>query len=302
LIPWIQVYSNLIKHPKTTNLADELSLSSKDASPNAVASGMLVSLWLWAAQNATDGDLSACSDRAIAEAAEYRKKPTAFVQALIKTKWLDEDRRLHNWDEYATLLIDVDQRQREQTKARVQKHRERKKSKKLDDSESSNVTCNVTETQSNAPTIHNHTVPYNTLPDQKENGLCGGGGDAGAGAATEEELSQIGLRPGEYFGVTSGTVRTVIEVTRQLMITYAKRTWLPADCRNVFLRTAINGPGQGLDRDSVGLLEYAAEQAAMAGKAGQWHYINGILDRLAARGIQTPAEALAFDRNREEEE
>jgi hypothetical protein len=155
--------------------------------------------------------------------------------------------------------------------------------------------------QSNAPTTHNHTVPYNTLPDQKKNGLCGGG-DAGAGAATEEELSQIGLRPGEYFGVTSGIVRTVTEVTRQLMITYAKRTWLPADCRNVFLRTAINGPGQGLDRDSVGLLEYAAEQAAMAGKAGQWHYINGILDRLCARDIRTRAEAQYYDEHRKEDD
>ena len=126
MIPWIQVYSNLVRHPKVTNLADELGLSSSHASPNAVAVGMLVSLWLWAAQNATDGDLSKCSDRAIAEAAECRKKPAALVAALIKTRWLDEDRKLHDWEEYATLLNDIAEDQKAKTRERVRKHRKNK--------------------------------------------------------------------------------------------------------------------------------------------------------------------------------
>ena len=92
MIPWIQVYSNLIRHPKVTKLADKLNLTSKDAGPNVIAAGMLVSLWLWAAQNATDGDLSECSDRAIAEAAEFKRKPSLFVEGLIYAKLLDEDR------------------------------------------------------------------------------------------------------------------------------------------------------------------------------------------------------------------
>lgn len=183
MIPWIQIYSNLIHHPKTTNLADELGIRSADANPNAVAAGMLVSLWLWAAQNATDGDLSGCSDRAIAEAAEYKKKPSAFVSALIKTKWLDEDRKLHKWEEYASLLQDMNDRQKANTAERVRRLRERRKQEKavtetpessadvtpsqaLPDEERNacNGYSNVTVTQCNAPTLPYLTLPNNTLP------------------------------------------------------------------------------------------------------------------------------------------
>lgn len=166
MIPWIQVYSNLIKHPKTYALADELKLTSKDASPNAVASGMLVSLWLWAAQNATDGDLSKCPPRAIAEAAEYRKNPVTFVAALKKTKWLDNDGKLHDWCEYATLLIECDQQQREKTRKRVERHRAKKKASGNDGvTPDCNALGNVTVTPSNAHTIPNHTIPNNTIQD-----------------------------------------------------------------------------------------------------------------------------------------
>ena len=173
MIPWIQIYSNLLRHPKTTNLADELGLTSSHASPNAVAAGMLVSLWLWAAQNATDGDLSKCSDRAIAEAAEYKKKPTTLVVALIKTRWLDEDRHLHNWEEYATLLQEIGERNKENTKKRVKRYRERQKLKGTatdfgDDTVTGNE-CNgygnVTGNECNAPTLPNLTLPNITLPN-----------------------------------------------------------------------------------------------------------------------------------------
>lgn len=183
MIPWIQIYSNLIHHPKTANLADELGIRSADANPNAVAAGMLVSLWLWAAQNATDGDLSGCSDRAIAEAAEYRKKPSAFVSALIKTKWLDEDRKLHKWEEYTSLLQDMNDRQKANTAERVRRLRERRKQEKAvtetpessadvtpnqallgEECNACNGYSNVTVTQCNAPTLPNLTLPNNTLP------------------------------------------------------------------------------------------------------------------------------------------
>lgn len=162
MIPWIQVYSNLIRHPKVTKLADKLNLTSKDAGANVIAAGMLVSLWLWAAQNATDGDLSECSDRAIAEAAEYKKKPSLFVEALIYAKLLDEDRKLHDWDEYATLLIDCEDQQKEKTRKRVERHRAKKKALQ-------NMECNVTVTPCNAPTIPNLTIPNNTFTRESKN-------------------------------------------------------------------------------------------------------------------------------------
>ena len=83
MIPWIQIYSNLVSHTKTSRLADELKLTSKDTSPNVVAAGMLVSLWTWAIQNAYSGDLSTCSDRTISDAAHFRRKPETFVKALM---------------------------------------------------------------------------------------------------------------------------------------------------------------------------------------------------------------------------
>lgn len=130
--------------------------------------------------------------------------------------------------------------------------------------------------------------------------LSCGGDDAHARAATEEDLDLIGLKPGEYPGVSVRTVSTVREITRQLMITYAKREYTYGDCRNVFTRVCLNG--STVSADAVGLLEYAAEQAMMAGKAGQWHYINGILDRLAARDIHTKEEAMRYDAKRQEED
>lgn len=174
MIPWIQVYSNLIKHPKTYALADELKLTSKDASPNAVAAGLMLSLWLWAAQNATDGDLSKCSTRAIAEAAEYKKKPEAFVNALIKVRFLDPDKKLHDWDEHASMLMDSIKLSRENNAKRQQRYRDRKTQKKNAHSNADvtpesnvirNVTGNVTNNESNASTIPNHTVPNQTIPN-----------------------------------------------------------------------------------------------------------------------------------------
>ena len=129
--------------------------------------------------------------------------------------------------------------------------------------------------------------------------LSCGGGDAGARAATAEELELIGLKPGEYPAVSVRTVSSVREITRQLLVTYAKRNYCYGDCRNVFTRICLDGGT--VSADAVSLLEYAAEQAMMAGKQGQWHYINGILDRLAARDIHSRAEAEQFDEQRREE-
>lgn len=129
--------------------------------------------------------------------------------------------------------------------------------------------------------------------------LSCGGGDAGARAATAEELELIGLKPGEYPAVSVRTVSSVREITRQFLVTYAKRDYCYGDCRNVFTRICLDGGT--VSADAVSLLEYAAEQAMMAGKQGQWHYINGILDRLAARDIHSRAEAEQFDEQRREE-
>ena len=91
MIPWIQIYSNLPRHPKVTRLADALGLKSACADPNALACGMLVSLWCWAVQNACDGDLSRCTPRAIADACQWKRRPETLTDALRDTGWLDPE-------------------------------------------------------------------------------------------------------------------------------------------------------------------------------------------------------------------
>lgn len=126
MIPWIQVYSNLPQHPKTTKLADELGLASAALNPNVLAVGLVVSLWTWAIQNAYNGDLSGCSQRAIAEACLWKKKPETLVKALQKAGFLDADMKLHDWEEYACLLVEQEENRRAKTRDRVRKHREKK--------------------------------------------------------------------------------------------------------------------------------------------------------------------------------
>jgi len=252
-----------------------------------------VSLWLWASQNAPNGDLSGCSDRAIAEASEYKRKPTAFVTALIKTKWLDEDRKLHDWEEYATLLNDCAERQKENTRERVKRHRERKRAAENsvaaeNDGECNagcNAECNVTDTPGNAPTLPNLTLPY--LSDT----LTGAAGDKRAQEADSDLLAGIGLKNGEFPGVTRERVSQVAAETEALF-----RKWRSGvgptdlDRRMVFLLSDAQG--------GTGLLDYAFEQAQLAGKVNDWRYIAGIIRALRDRNITTVQQAREWDEDR----
>lgn len=151
---WIKVHSNLLSHPKTSRLADILKLSSRAASPDVVAAGMLVSLWTWAIQNAWNGDLSGCSDRTITEAARCRLKPEVFVKALTDAGWLDADRHLHDWEEYTLQLTGMLDRQKQKTRERVRRYRNRSNAtvtppptfSAASCNGSCNASCNVTET------------------------------------------------------------------------------------------------------------------------------------------------------------
>lgn len=166
MIPWIQVYSNLVSHRKTGKLADALGLANSFVSPDVVAVGILISLWTWAIQNASNGDLSGCSARNIAEACRWKKKPEVLITALKEADWIDEDGKLHDWEEYASLLLEQEENRKEKTRERVQRYREQKKKK----TESQiDLACNryvtVTDTPCNAPTIPDITIPNITVPN-----------------------------------------------------------------------------------------------------------------------------------------
>lgn len=255
-----------------------------------------MSLWLWAAQNAPDGDLSECNDRAIAEAAQWKKKPGTLVNALIKCRWLDDDRKLHDWDEYAALLQNCLENQRKKTRERVQRYRDRQRENVTDEMPECNAVpdsgCNVTGRYISTPvTLCNaSTRPNLTIPNQT-NIFCGGGGDSAREAADETLLAKIGLRPHEYPFVSRDTVEDVIHTARNLFTKYGLGEPKPWDCRSVF---TVWPKRQ--------LLDYAFEQSALARKPGNWGYIAGILETCSLRGIETEEQARAWDRDRPDKE
>ncbi|MGM9587419.1 MAG: hypothetical protein ACI3VA_08045, partial [Candidatus Limivicinus sp.] len=193
-----------------------------------------------------------------------------------------------------------DQQQREKTRKRVERHRAKKKAAGNDGvTPDSNSTCNVTVTPCNATTIPNHTIPYHT------NIYDGDDECAGAREASEDVLARIGLKHGEYLGVSSGTVCQVERITADLITKYMGRDYTSLDCKIVFQYVClyvIPGGGYSVNDDAADLLEYAFEQAQIAGFGCDWRYVRGIMDRLAARDIHTRAEAEAFDAERPDRE
>lgn len=189
--PWIQVYSNLIDHPKTDKLAELLKLSSSSVDVNVIAAGMMVGIWSWAAQSATDGDLTGVSSRNIAKAAGWKKNPDRLVEAVIEAGFVDkrddDTMYLHDWLEYAWLLHEQAENKKANDRKRQQSYRERKKqaaslrdgnmdvtaaehnASRLCHSDN-DVTVTVMSHQNHAPTIPNHTIPnlYTSKEDRKE--------------------------------------------------------------------------------------------------------------------------------------
>lgn len=186
MVPWIQVYSNILTHDKTYALAEQLKI------PNYGAVGLMVSLWSWAAINAPDGDITAYPKRAIADAAGWSRGADKFYQVLINVRLIEqlEDGRtvIRNWERYASLLMDMMDEQKKKTTERVRKHRQKKTG-------SGNVTaapkegvedkpCNVTVTPENEASEEKCNVTE-TLPSVTRNAtetLCNG--------ATEPNLTK----------------------------------------------------------------------------------------------------------------
>jgi hypothetical protein len=97
---WIELHQAVWTHRKTFELASLLDLDE------TYAAAHVIRLWTWALDNAPSGDLSALSDRAIAFGAGWRGDVTALVDALVRSGWLDDDRRIHDWEEYAGRLVE----------------------------------------------------------------------------------------------------------------------------------------------------------------------------------------------------
>ena len=101
---WIESHQSLATHLKTFAAAEALGVNKY------LLIGHLHQLWWWGLDNALneDGFLGDISDSQLAAAAGWQRKDSAFVDALINAKFVDErddGRYLHDWFEYAGKLM-----------------------------------------------------------------------------------------------------------------------------------------------------------------------------------------------------
>jgi hypothetical protein len=120
--PWIPSHQSLRNHPKKDRLAE---LLFNGTTPNDVAdyaaAGVLHYLWYWALDYAQDGDLTRFTDRQIAKGCRWEGDPRTLLSGLTQSGFVDDDRHIHDWHEYAGKLLE----QRERDKQRVKNWREK---------------------------------------------------------------------------------------------------------------------------------------------------------------------------------
>lgn len=116
---WLRSEQSLAAHPKTKRVARALGLSI----PTIL--GHLHLLWWWSMDYAPDGDLAEFEDWELAEAALYEGDPAGFVEALIAAGFVDRDRKIHDWHEYAGRLIDQREANAERMRTKRAQHVQR---------------------------------------------------------------------------------------------------------------------------------------------------------------------------------
>lgn len=284
---WIEVHQGLREHKKLYACAELLNISRVEML------GTVISLWLWALDNAQNGSLEGISTRTIARVCDWpEKKAKVLVEALVSTGWLERngDRlMIHDWMDYAGRLME-----------RREKDRKRKRKSTDAPKDPDGIPAELPGSSDEIPVLPylNRTLPYPT-------DISGGDGDrAGARAADAVDLAGVGLMPGEFPGVTVGHVAVVAQIAQGLAARSGRRC-LEVDRRKVFEHVSLLDARTGLQAvspDAVGLLSYAFDAAVLADRAGNWNYIDGIMARLRARGIETAEQARAWDEDRPDKE
>lgn len=114
---WLESHLSLRIHPKRKQLSRLLGTST------AQTIGHLHCLWWWAFEYAEDnGDISRWDHNAIADGAEWEGDPATLVDALIKSRFLDDNPlSIHDWPAYIGKLLD----RRAKNRARMQECRNR---------------------------------------------------------------------------------------------------------------------------------------------------------------------------------
>lgn len=141
--------------------------------------------------------------------------------------------------------------------------------------------------------------------DNINNNLCGDGDMRAGVEAVRKYFDERSLNPNIFLGTTETLMSEVSSITTEIFRRLTSREATDADISEVFNAITVFIPDlavgayrRTVSRDSLDLLLYAFEQAALAGIPGSWNYINGVLGKLAQRGIHTLAEAEAYDETR----
>jgi hypothetical protein len=98
-VSWLESHTTLREHPKRKRLSRILGMSMYETI------GLLHVWWWWVLDFAPEGDLSGFSDEDIADAVDFADDAHALVAALTRAGFLDADRRVHDWDEFAEKWI-----------------------------------------------------------------------------------------------------------------------------------------------------------------------------------------------------
>lgn len=144
---WIELHQTVWAHHKTMSLGCLLDIRE------TYAAAHMIRLWTWALDNAADGNLSEMHDRIIARAADWEGDPAVFVAAISEAGYLNPDRTLHDWADYAGRLIE-----------RRRQDAERKRVLRTSSGHPTEVRRNRTVPNRN----HNPTVPVSQTPDTSE--------------------------------------------------------------------------------------------------------------------------------------
>lgn len=108
---WIESHQELREHPKTKRLCRLLEL------PRPTVVGYLHFLWWWAYDYAPEGDLSSFTDDDLADAIDWSGSPEKLVSALVESGFLNDDRQIHDWGDFAQKWIERRRADRERKRA-----------------------------------------------------------------------------------------------------------------------------------------------------------------------------------------
>jgi hypothetical protein len=96
---WIESHTCLARHRKVIALSRDLRLKPE------WLTGHLHVLWHTILEQQEDGDLSSWSDDQIAAAGGFQGDAAKVVELLLKHRWIDANRTVHDWLDYAGMYL-----------------------------------------------------------------------------------------------------------------------------------------------------------------------------------------------------